>query len=105
MIETAVMLLAAGRGTRLGALGAALPKPLVPVCGYPAIRFGIEACRRAGLTAAVVNLHHHGDLIRGELGDGAQLGVALRYSVEEELLGTGGGLWKARAAGLLAAGP
>ena len=35
------MLLAAGRSTRLGALGQALPKPLVPICGHPAIAFGL----------------------------------------------------------------
>jgi mannose-1-phosphate guanylyltransferase len=91
-----VMLLAAGRGTRLGNLGTVLPKPLVPICGYPAITFAIALCRRAGLTDIVINLHHHGDLLREELGDGSRHGVSLRYSVEEELLGTGGGLHHAR---------
>jgi len=33
MSETAVMLLAAGRSTRLGPLGLSLPKPLMPICG------------------------------------------------------------------------
>jgi NDP-sugar pyrophosphorylase family protein len=90
-----VMLLAAGRSTRLGALGAALPKPLVPICGYPAIAFGLSACARAGLTRAVVNVFHHGDLLRETLGASAY-GVELDYSVETELLGTGGGLAFAR---------
>lgn len=98
-----VMLLAAGRSTRLGALGLSLPKPLVPVCGYPAIRYGLAACARAGLTAAVINLYHHGDRISAALGDGAPFGVALRYSTEVELLGTGGGIAKARP--LFAPGP
>jgi NDP-sugar pyrophosphorylase family protein len=84
-----VMLLAAGRSTRLGALGAALPKPLLPICGYPAIAYGVHASRKLG-TRPVVNLHHHGDKIRDALGDGAV------YSVEHELLGTGGGLARAR---------
>ena len=91
-----VMLLAAGRSTRLGTLGLSLPKPLVPVCGYPAIQYGLAACARAGLPAAVVNLFHHGDRIRAALGDGMSLGVNLRYSVEIDLLGTGGGIAKAR---------
>jgi NDP-sugar pyrophosphorylase family protein len=91
-----VMLLAAGRSTRLGALGAALPKPLVPICGYPAIAFGLAACARAGLGRAVVNLFHHGELLREALGTTA-FGVELDYSVEVELLGTGGGLAQARA--------
>ena len=90
------MLLAAGRGTRLGALGRTLPKPLLPICGYPAIRFGLAACVRAGLTDIVVNLHHHGDLIRGALGDGRDLGARIAYSTEADLLGTGGGLACAR---------
>ncbi len=90
------MLLAAGLGTRLGALGQALPKPLLPICGYPAIRFGLAACVRAGLKEVVVNLHHHGDLIRGALGDGGAMGLEVAYSDEAELLGTGGGLARAR---------
>src|SRR5215471_2902236 len=105
------MLLAAGRSTRLGALGAALPKPLLPICGHPAITFGLHACARAGLDRVVVNLHHHGDLIRERLTRGLALGlgsgtasqVTVAYSEEPELLGTGGGLAKARP--LFAPGP
>jgi len=98
-----VMLLAAGRSTRLGRLGAALPKPLVPICGYPAIAFGLAACARVGFGRAVVNVFHHGDLLRAALGAFAH-GVALTYSVEQELLGTGGGIAQARAVGLVDAG-
>jgi mannose-1-phosphate guanylyltransferase len=90
-----VMLLAAGRSTRLGAIGAALPKPLIPISGHPAITFGLAACARAGFTHAVVNLFHHGDLLRAALGDEA-CGVKLRYSIETDLLGTGGGIAHAR---------
>jgi NDP-sugar pyrophosphorylase family protein len=98
-----VMILAAGRSTRLGSLGATLPKPLIPICGYPAIRFAIELCRRAGLWDIVINLHHFSDKIGQLLGDGSQFGVRLRYSWEAELLGTGGGVRKARV--LFAPGP
>jgi mannose-1-phosphate guanylyltransferase len=91
-----VMLLAAGRSTRLGALGAAVPKPLVPICGYPAIRFGLHAAALAGARRAVINVFHRGDLIQQTLGDGTSLGLSIDYSVEEELLGTGGGLAAAR---------
>jgi NDP-sugar pyrophosphorylase family protein len=97
-----VMLLAAGRSSRLGALGAALPKPLVPICGHPAISYGLAACARAGLRDAIVNTFHHGDLLRETLGSSAY-GVALRYSVEVDLLGTGGGL--AHARGFMGPGP
>ncbi len=90
-----VMLLAAGRSTRLGPLGTALPKPLVPICGHPAIAFGLVACARAGFSRAVVNVFHRGDLLRETLGASSQ-GVRLDYSIEAELLGTGGGLAAAR---------
>src|SRR3954465_8063684 len=85
-----VMLLAAGRSTRLGALGLALPKPLVPVCGYPAIRFGLHAAARAGARRIVINVFHRGDLVQGTLGPrlpAAGTIVELAYSVESELLG------------------
>jgi len=98
-----VMLLAAGRSTRLGALGLTLPKPLVPVCGVPAIGFGLHAAARAGARRAVVNVFHHGDLVQRTVGDGRAYGVDVAYSVEEELLGTGGGIAKARP--LFAPGP
>ncbi|HEX2658817.1 MAG TPA: NDP-sugar synthase [Polyangia bacterium] len=97
------MLLAAGRSTRLGALGERLPKPLVPICGYPAIRFGLQTLLHAGLRQVVVNLHHHAPLIRQALGDGRAYGAEVTYSDEAELLGTGGGLAHAHA--LLGDGP
>jgi NDP-sugar pyrophosphorylase family protein len=92
-----VMILAAGKSTRLGALGAARPKPLVPICGYPAIAFGLCSCATAGLQDVVINLHHHGDQIRQLVGDGSAFGLRVKYSDEPELLGTGGGLAAARA--------
>jgi NDP-sugar pyrophosphorylase family protein len=103
-----VMLLAAGRSTRLGALGLAAPKPLVPVCGYPAIRFGLHAAARAGARRAVVNVFHRGDMVQAMLGERVLSGdgtpaIAITYSVETDLLGTGGGIAKARP--LFADGP
>jgi mannose-1-phosphate guanylyltransferase len=91
-----VMVLAAGMSTRLGPLGAVLPKPLVPICGYAAIEYGLALCREAGLRDVVINLHHRGDLIRQTIGDGARFGLSVQYSEEAELLGTGGGLTHAR---------
>ncbi|HVT06998.1 MAG TPA: NDP-sugar synthase [Polyangia bacterium] len=100
------MLLAAGRSTRLGALGLALPKPLVPICGHPAITFGLHAAARAGAPRVVVNVFHRGDLVRATLGQkwSSPAGeLAVEYAVEADLLGTGGGI--ANAAALLGPGP
>jgi len=90
------MLLAAGRSTRLGAIGQALPKPLVPICGYPAIQFGLAACAHAGLAEVVVNTHHHAERLAALLGDGTAFGLKITLSHEPDLLGTAGGIARGR---------
>lgn len=86
------MVLAAGHGTRLGALTAETPKPMLDVCGQPLIERILHLLRRHGVGEVAINLHFHGDKIRAHLGDGSRLGLALRYSEEPNLLGTAGGL-------------
>lgn len=89
------MLLCAGKGTRLGELSEEKPKPLLPVCNIPILRYGIANLVAHGITEIVINLHHQGDLIREELRDGSALGARIKYSEEPTILGTGGGLKKA----------
>jgi NDP-sugar pyrophosphorylase family protein len=86
------MLLCAGLSTRLGKLGAECPKPMLPVCGVPILRYGIANLVAHGITELVINTHHRGDLIQRELGDGSALGAKILYSHEPTILGTGGGL-------------
>lgn len=91
------MILAAGLGTRLGGLSAVRPKPMLPVCGAPLVRWVALWLRAQGVREVVVNLHHLGDQIEAELGDGAGLGMAIAYSREDgQILGTGGALRHAR---------
>jgi mannose-1-phosphate guanylyltransferase len=91
------MILAAGFGTRLGPLTSLRPKPMLPVCGAPLVRWAVLWLRHHGVREIVINLHHLGEQIEAELGDGRALGVAIAYSHEEGLiLGTGGGVRKAR---------
>lgn len=87
------LIFAAGRGERMRPLTLSTPKPLLPVAGKPLIVWQIEALRRAGIVELVVNLSWLGQQIRERLGDGADLGVAIRYSEEgPEPLETGGGM-------------
>ena len=85
---TRALILAAGLGTRLGTLSDERPKPLLPVCDIPLIRYAVALLHGAGIREIAVNLHHRGDLIRSELGDG------FHYSEEPTILGTGGGIVK-----------
>jgi mannose-1-phosphate guanylyltransferase len=92
------MILAAGFGTRLGELTAIRPKPMLPICGAPLVRWSVLWLRAQGIREIVINLHHLGEQIEAELGDGSALDVAIAYSNEEGMiLGTGGGLRQARA--------
>ncbi|MDD5556008.1 MAG: NDP-sugar synthase [bacterium] len=88
------MILAAGLGTRLRPLTDELPKALLPVANRPVIEYVLEMLRRAGVDEVVVNLHHLGGAIRDALGDRYAGRVTIRYSVEPEILGTGGGIRK-----------
>ena len=65
------VVLAAGRGTRLGPLTAERAKPALTVGG---------------------RVHYRADQVRAALGDGAALGVEIAYFPEQELLGTAGAL-------------
>lgn len=88
--------LAAGLGVRMGALGEAYPKALLPLGGVPVVRFALERLRRAGVGEAAVNLHHRAEALQAELGERA-CGIDIHYSFEPEILGTAGGLKKAEA--------
>jgi mannose-1-phosphate guanylyltransferase len=85
-------ILAAGKGTRLRPFTDETPKPLVPVLNKPVMGAVLELCKAHGVTEAVANLHYRGDRIEKFFGNGNTWGVDLRYSWEEQLLGTAGGV-------------
>jgi NDP-sugar pyrophosphorylase family protein len=91
------MVLAAGLGTRLRPLTDDRPKALVDVGGRPLITYALELLAHFGIADVVINLHYRGDAVRHALGDGANLGLRIRYSPEDPLLDTGGGLKRAEA--------
>ena len=97
------MVLAAGRGTRLAPLTDTTPKPLVRVAGRPFLEHILEFLGAAGIRDVVLNLHHLGRRIEEHLGDGARFGLRVRYSWENPILDTGGGI--KRAEPLLAGEP
>jgi mannose-1-phosphate guanylyltransferase len=90
------MLLAAGLGTRLRPLTYEVPKPMVPVLGIPVMEHILRLLARHGLDDVIANLHYFPEQIEGRFGDGSQWGIKLRYSFEEELLGTAGGVRNVR---------
>lgn len=87
-----VMIMAAGKGTRLRPITDLIPKPMAPIVNRPALYHIIRLLHRHGLTDIVMNLHHLPETISGYFGDGVGAGVRITYSFEPELLGTAGGV-------------
>ena len=87
MMPGAIMIFAAGRGTRMGDLTATRPKPLIPVAGRPLIDHALRLTDGKGL-CLVVTLHYLGGQIRRHL-----VNRDIHFSDESaRLLETGGGL-------------
>ena len=91
------MILAAGLGTRMRPLTDHTPKPLLNAGGKPLIVWHIEKLAAAGFQDIIINLAWLGWQIPEALGDGAQWGVRLHYSDEQQegALETAGGIIKA----------
>lgn len=82
------ILLAAGLGTRIGALTSVLPKCLLPVGGRPLLQRWLECLDAVGVDRFLVNTHHLPDRVEAFV---AASGFADRVAIvhEEQLLGTG----------------
>ena len=97
------LVLTAGLATRLRPLSLVRAKAALPVAGDPLVRRILRWLAGYGVTDAVLNLHHLPHTITGIIGDGADIGVRVRYSWEVPVLGSAGG--PRRALPLLGASP
>jgi len=84
------IILAAGKGERLGNLVNSMPKPMIKVKGKPILEYNIELCKKYGLTDIFINVHHLSNYIMDYFGDGSMYGVNITYSIENVLFGTSG---------------
>ena len=93
--NTTAMILAAGLGTRLGALTQDKPKALVTLNGKPLLQHCIENLINNGFHHIVINVHHFGEQII-DFVEHHQFGADIQISDERDLLmDTGGGIVKA----------
>jgi N-acetyl-alpha-D-muramate 1-phosphate uridylyltransferase len=91
------MILAAGKGTRMGEMTESIPKVLVDINGKSLLRHAVEKCTAAGFDEIIVNVHHFADMVEEEISRLNKLGFRISVSDErKKLLETGGGLFKAR---------
>jgi MurNAc alpha-1-phosphate uridylyltransferase len=88
------MVLAAGFGMRMRPLTVRVPKPLVQVAGKALLDHVLDRLAQAGVTQAVVNVHHLADQIIDHVATRAVPKVVISDE-RGEILGTGGGVAKA----------
>jgi mannose-1-phosphate guanylyltransferase len=89
--RASALVLTAGLGTRLRPLTFVRAKAAVPVNGEPLARRVARWLASHEYRDQVFNLHHHPASIAACLGDGGDLGIRLRYSWEQPVLGSAGG--------------
>jgi mannose-1-phosphate guanylyltransferase len=85
------LVLAAGLATRLRPLSLVRAKAALPVAGTPLVTRILRQLATAGITDAVVNLHYLPHTITSIIGAGTDLGIRVRYSWEDPVLGSAGG--------------
>ncbi|MCB0353925.1 MAG: NTP transferase domain-containing protein [Bdellovibrionales bacterium] len=91
------MVLAAGKGTRLGPLGETTPKCLVEAGGVPLLDSLLRRLKKFGVSSVVINTHHLANQVREHLNKHHIPEVRVSVSNErEKLLDTGGGVGFAR---------
>jgi len=86
------VLMAGGRGSRLGDLVRDIPKPMLRVAGRPILERLILHFVGFGIHQLYVSVHYLADVIEEHFGDGSDFGCRIDYLREEEPLGTGGAL-------------
>tara|TARA_B100001559_G_scaffold162519_1_gene136350 strand:+ start:184 stop:852 length:669 start_codon:yes stop_codon:yes gene_type:complete len=87
-----VMILAAGRGLRMGSLTKDIPKPLIQVKGKPLIEWHLEKLANAGFKDIVINICYLPEMIKEFVGNGSRWELNVIYSEENPILETAGGI-------------
>jgi UDP-N-acetylglucosamine diphosphorylase / glucose-1-phosphate thymidylyltransferase / UDP-N-acetylgalactosamine diphosphorylase / glucosamine-1-phosphate N-acetyltransferase / galactosamine-1-phosphate N-acetyltransferase len=86
---TKAVILAAGRGTRMGELTAEIPKPMVEVRGKPILQRILEGLAAAGFRQALIVVGYRKEVIQKYFGNGDRLGLQLEYVEQTIQDGTG----------------
>ena len=84
----------AGFGERLLPITEFMPKSLVPVLNLPSICFAIMLLKEAGIEDIICNLHYRYRDIIDFFEKNNHFGLNITFSIEEKILGTGGGVKK-----------
>lgn len=93
-LPNVAVVMAGGKGTRLGALTRSTPKPLMTVAGRTILDWIVLGLVGDGVRDVYVSVNHLAEQVEEHLGDGSRLGCSVRYLREDadNPLGTAGSL-------------
>ncbi|WDI43867.1 sugar phosphate nucleotidyltransferase [Bremerella sp. P1] len=92
VLPNAALILAGGKGTRLGKITANVPKPMIQVAGRPILERIVLLLVGSGIRKIFIAVNHFAEQIEEYFGDGSQFGCEIILLYEESPLGTGGPL-------------
>jgi NDP-sugar pyrophosphorylase family protein len=90
------VILAAGKGTRMGSLTRDIPKPMIPVLGKPIVEHVMRRMMAAGVTDFVLVTRYLSEKISDYFGDGSRFGARVEYVDQIDKYGTGAALLSAK---------
>ena len=96
MSASEAIVLVGGLGTRLRKVVSDVPKPLAPVAGRPFLAWVLDHLADAGIRRTILATGYMADKVEQAIGRDWG-GMEIRYSVEDEPLGTGGAIRNALA--------
>jgi dTDP-glucose pyrophosphorylase len=91
-LPNAALIMAGGRGRRLGPLTDSTPKPMLNLGGKPILENIILSLIQSGISTFYISVNYLADSITRYFGDGKKWGIKIYYLRENEQLGTGGAL-------------
>jgi len=86
------VILAGGLGTRLRPFTQVVPKPLLPIGESSVLEIQLQRLKKCGFDQIYFATNYKADYIARFFGDGSHMGVKIKYSKEEQPLGTAGPL-------------
>ncbi len=86
------IIMAGGEGTRLRPVSVLRPKPMVDLMNKPVAEHIVNLLKKYGVTDICITLGYLPQVVKDYFGDGSDFGVKIQYSIEEEPLGTAGGV-------------
>ena len=84
------VVLAGGKGTRLGEATKNRPKPMVELNGKPLLEYTLEWLKEQGVSKAILTLNYLPEVIQSYFGNGGGAFPSLDYIIEESPMGTAG---------------